>query len=223
MLALVLTLGTVATVIWLLSFRSVLGLTSVGSILIAVTHTFVGLLCVSLFAGLESLKLSIDSGMSLFGAIFLMPAYYYLVAKARKLPMADFFDVMTLCLISVLIFARVNCIISGCCLGSPIPGMEGIRWPTRELEIAFQIVLLVCFAVVKAKHDVLPGAIFPLYMVSYGGFRFIEEFARESGSNSLLHTAHFWSVLSVGIGLCILFEMSEQNLGLLKERKRRGD
>lgn len=195
--------GTAMSVLWLWVFRQRLDVRVYAIFPIALVHTVAGVLCVSLFAGLESFRLTISEGMSLYGAIFLLPILYWTSGQFFRRDLRYVFDIMTLCMVSTLILARINCIVSGCCQGLLLPGSNVLRWPTREAEMLFHIILLVLF-VRRLRRQEQPGTIYPLYMISYGVFRFIIEWFRAGDALFLgLHPAHFWSLLSVIIGWSI--------------------
>lgn len=211
--------GTGMSLLWLWVFRQRLAVRAYAMFPIALLHTVLGVLCVSLFAGLESFRLTISGGMSLYGAIFLLPLCYWLGGRLFRRDLRHVFDVMTLCMISTLAFARINCIISGCCRGLLLPGSNVLQWPTREAEMLFHIILLVLF-VRRLRRQEQPGTIYPLYMISYGVFRFIIEWFRAGDALFLgLHPAHFWSLLSVIIGWSIYSVQIQQ--GVLKESKKK--
>ncbi len=86
---------------------------------------------------------ALSSGQSLFGSIFLLPLFYFAGAKIFRRRIGDVFDVFTMCTVTTLLFARIACIFSGCCYGMLLPGSESVRWPTRELELVFYIILLI--------------------------------------------------------------------------------
>ena len=131
---------------------------------------------------------------------------------------ADVFDVFTICLVFTLMCARLNCMISGCCLGAhiPIEGLTHLRFPTRELELLFYVLLLsrLWRKVVTGRAR---GMIYPIYMISYGIFRFVTETLRFSDrTDSILHISHLWALLSLGIGISIYGELQK------KEKKTGG-
>ena len=184
-------------------------------LLLSVLHTVLGVLSVKVFALFETGNFS---NMSLFGGVFFMPLFYWGVAKLAKQKAADVFDVFTICLVFTLMCARLNCIISGCCLGAhiPIEGLTHLRFPTRELELLFYVLLLS-----RLWRKVLSGSargmIYPIYMISYGIFRFVTETLRFSDrTDSILHVSHLWALLSLGIGISIYGELQK------KEKKTGG-
>ena len=214
-LILLLGCGTLFNVYWLHRCRERLHLRWPSVLLLSVLHTVLGVLSVKVFALFETGNFS---NMSLFGGVFFMPLFYWGVAKLAKQKAADVFDVFTICLVFTLMCARLNCIISGCCLGAhiPIEGLTHLRFPTRELELLFYVLLLS-----RLWRKVLSGSargmIYPIYMISYGIFRFVTETLRFSDrTDSILHVSHLWALLSLGIGISIYGELRK------KEKKTGG-
>ena len=214
-LILLLGCGTLFNVYWLYRCRERLHLRWLSVLLLSVLHTVLGVLSVKVFALFETGNFS---NMSLFGGVFFMPLFYWGVAKLAKQKAADVFDVFTICLVFTLMCARLNCMISGCCLGAhiPIEGLTHLRFPTRELELLFYVLLLS-----RLWRKVLSGSargmIYPIYMISYGIFRFVTETLRVSNrTDSILHISHLWALLSLGIGISIYGELRK------KEKKTGG-
>lgn len=214
-LILLLGCGTLFNVYWLHRCRERLHLRWLSVLLLSVLHTVLGVLSVKVFALFETGNFS---NMSLFGGVFFMPLFYWGVAKLAKQKTADVFDVFTICLVFTLMCARLNCMISGCCLGAhiPIEGLTHLRFPTRELELLFYVLLLS-----RLWRKVLSGSargmIYPIYMISYGIFRFVTETLRFSDrTDSILHVSHLWALLSLGIGISIYGELQK------KEKKTGG-
>ena len=214
-LILLLGCGTLFNVYWLHRCRERLHLRWLSVLLLSVLHTVLGVLSVKVFALFETGNFS---NMSLFGGVFFMPLFYWGVAKLAKQKTADVFDVFTICLVFTLMCARLNCIISGCCLGAhiPIEGLTHLCFPTREMELLFYVILLS-----QLWRKVLSGSargmIYPIYMISYGIFRFVSETLRVSNrTDSILHISHLWALLSLGIGMSIYGELRK------KEKKTGG-
>lgn len=214
-LILLLGCGTLFNVYWLHRCRERLHLRWLSVLLLSVLHTVLGVLSVKVFALFETGNFS---NMSLFGGVFFMPLFYWGVAKLAKQKTADVFDVFTICLVFTLMCARLNCIISGCCLGAhiPIEGLTHLRFPTRELELLFYVLLLSRLWR-KVVTGSARGMIYPIYMIAYGIFRFVTETLRFSDrTDSILHVSHLWALLSLGIGISIYGELQK------KEKKTGG-
>ena len=216
-LILLLSAGAVFTAVWLILLRKRLDMPWYAAIPLAILSTVYGVLTAKVFAFLES-GFNTDSfgNMRLFGVVFFMPLAYWLGAKLSKRSYREVFDVFTPCIIFTVMCARINCIVSGCCIGLPIPGMNGVRFPTREAEILFYIILLICLCprVLKGKYR---GQAYPIYMISYGAFRFVEEFFRSADTSSVFHSAHIWALITLIIGISIYAEIKSETA----TRKRR--
>lgn len=84
-----------------------------------------------------------------------------------------------------IILGRIGCLLHGCCLGVECaPGPWSMRdsygvdrWPAVPTEILFNVVALGSFLCLRHRR-ILPSQHFHLYLMSYGFFRFIHEFAR---------------------------------------------
>ncbi|MBO5797278.1 MAG: prolipoprotein diacylglyceryl transferase [Clostridia bacterium] len=198
--------------------RKRLGIKEPMAALLALVHTVVGVFSVKAFAFLESGDFS---GMSLYGAVFFLPLVYYIGAKLTKRRVADVFDVFTFLTVFTLMLARINCLFGGCCLGKLVPWSDSVRWPTRELEIVFYVVLLFWFGRLskKPRHS---GKLYPLYMLSYGAFRFVVEWFRESENMwGFLHISHIWSLVAILVGASVYYKLSKrQTTGRTRRGKR---
>ena len=203
----VLAVSALLSWLWLLNFRKRLAISGLTAFGLSVVHTVVGVLSVKIFAFLEG----VPDGMSLYGAIFFLPVLYFLGAKLSKRRLSEVFDVFTICIILAMFMARFNCLRSGCCLGKVVPWYDSFRWPTREIEMILYVVLAVWLGrnILKNKTH---GTAYPIYMMTYGTFRFIVEFFRE---NNVLwgafHVSHIWSVISVVAGAAAYIIISRRS------------
>jgi phosphatidylglycerol---prolipoprotein diacylglyceryl transferase len=85
-----------------------------------------------------------------------------------------------------IVLGRIGCWTHGCCQGircSPtwftIRDAKGIdRWPSVQAEILFNILALCVFLCMRRKRALL-GQHFHIYLIAYGVFRFLHEFARQ--------------------------------------------
>ena len=218
-LFLLLFFATVVCCAWLSTVRKQLKMPLYAVFPISVLHTLIGVLSVKSFAFLET-GFDPDSlgNMSLFGGVFFMPVFYYIGAKVSKRDVQTVFDTFTICMIFTVMCARINCIISGCCSGLVIPGTH-FRFPTREFEILYYIVMLILL-IPRVKKSKNPGSIYPLYMASYGAFRFLDEFFRMSSTGMLFHLSHVWAAIAFAAGLSIYIEINARNHQRKKEIKK---
>jgi phosphatidylglycerol:prolipoprotein diacylglycerol transferase len=80
---------------------------------------------------------------------------------------------------------RVGCLLHGCCLGIvcrpewyALRDAQGTpRWPAVTVELAFNLCAFVIFLFLRHRK-ILAGQHFHLYLIGYGLFRFVHEFAR---------------------------------------------
>lgn len=216
MLHILLCIGILFNIFWLSEFKSKLNLSTAGVFLLSVLHTLVGVFSVKIFAFLES---GSADQMSLYGAVFFMPVVYYFGAKFFKRDIGVVFDIFTICMIFTLMCARVNCLFAGCCQGLPIPGVESTLWPTRQLELIFYVVLIVKLGSKVGKRT-CTGTLYPVYMMTYGIFRFFVEWLRESEHLiGIFHVSHIWSIIAFVVGACVYIKILKEKEGK-KNRKK---
>jgi len=85
-----------------------------------------------------------------------------------------------------IILGRVGCWFHGCCLGRicdrtwfTVTDAEGVaRWPSVPVEILFNLAMIAVFLWMRRGRR-FPGQHFHIYLMAYGGFRFLHEFLRE--------------------------------------------
>lgn len=210
-LLVLLLIGTAFTFLWQMLTRERLRFPWNGALPLSLLHTVLGVGAVMAFAFLENFGNSNPGAMSLFGAILFLPLFYWALSKLMHRKTAVVFDIFTVCMAFTLMCARINCILSGCCLGAVIPGTGGVRWPTRELELVFYAVILTVFCI-RTLRKKNYGELYPLYMTCYGAFRFIIEFFRESERTAgIFHISHIWAALCFCLGISIFFELRRKH------------
>ena len=189
-----------------LSFRSRWRFHELGLVFV-----LVGMASVILLASIESWLRGRGfrlAGQSIYGSYLIAPLLLYGYARLRKTDYLRLMDVYALGAVPALTLARLNCIFSGCCQGRPIPGTT-LSWPTREAEILFDVVLfIVLYRKLRERRQ--DGLVFPTGMVMYGVFRFLLEFFRQSSDGTILDLSHLWSLVSITIGLSILYTLRDK-------------
>lgn len=174
--------------------------------IVSISLTILGVIFAKLFAFIEAIFVVNNmANIRIYGVVFFTPLSYYLVARVTKSNMADIFDLFTVCTLFSLLCARFDCILSECCVGNLIFDNNHIRWPIREIEIIYYLILIYIFKkkIYKNKSN---GELYYIFMISYGILRFILEWFREEYMELIfnLHTAHIWSLVSICIGMIIL-------------------
>ena len=72
-------------------------------------------------------------------------------------------------------------------------------------------IVMLILLIPRAKKSKNPGSIYPLYMASYGAFRFLDEFFRTSSTGMLFHLSHVWAAIAFAAGLSIYIEINARN------------
>lgn len=205
---------------WILKCDKVLKFGWATSFLIALLHEIACAISAVAMSFVEAgLQIENATTYRLYGLMFFMPIFYFALAKVLKREVNRLFDVFAFALMIRLIIGRVDCLISGCCQGVLMFGHESIRWPIRELEICYYLIMVFIFSrkVIRGKTF---GQVYPQYLLTYGLFRFAIEWVREEyvGQIGIFHLAHVWSLLSILAGGISLYVINKQNS--MKNNKR---
>lgn len=220
-LYILLAIAVLFSIVWLFNFYKELQFKWYAVIIIGILIAVFGVISAKLFAAFENWISGTNEGsMSIYGGIFLMPIFCILGALIFRRPIRIVLDVLTVPIISVATLARVNCLIQGCCLGLEIPGTN-MRYPTRELELAFDIILIIVLIRMTAKKK-FKGINYPIYLLSYGILRFIIQWFREEGFMvGPLTLSHIWSILSILIGLGFILLLNKKAQRQKKNRPKK--
>lgn len=198
--------ATVFNCYWVTQYRKKLRVNGWVAVALCIVHMFCAVMCAKLFAFMEGAP----GGMSLYGGLFFLPVLICATAWIFKRSIANACDVFSLPTIAIVACARMNCVMSGCCLGSVIPGTADLRWPTRELELVLYIVLFIVLRNMMRKPT-HKGKLYPVCMISYGTYRFIAEWFRESDNTvGFIHVSHIWSVIAIAIGILCICLLNKQ-------------
>ena len=130
-----------------------------------------------------------DGGAALVGGLVLAVALSPAVLAGLGLSFAAFWDAATFTMLVGMIFARVGCLLNGCCAGRPTEGRLALRLPDHEgrwarrhpvqlLELAAAVALLAGAAAI-ATAPPFPGAVFLFALAGYGCARSILNPMRE--------------------------------------------
>lgn len=214
-LQILLLIGTIFSFGVMYRWRNDLNLKWYTALVFSILHTIWGVISVSVFAVVETgFNMKYLGNMSLFGGVYMMPLFYLILGKITRTHLKTVFDVCLNCMLFTLMCARINCIISGCCFGLKIPGID-LRWPTRQMEILFYIILI-AYIFKKLQSGKYDGTLYPFYMIVYGIFRLVTEGFRYYEGHSIIHRGHVWSTISILVGLSVYIEIRKNNI---KRRK----
>ena len=143
------------------------------------------------------------SGMSFFGAVYLVLLVMPLIGFAFRLKPADSLDACAPCVAAIVGFQRFGCFCADCCGGIPL-GNTGIVWPTQLME-GFGDIVILCFLLTVERREANKGRSYPLFLLSYGAMRFAIEFVRDTPKDWLgLSHGQWFSVAGLGIALLMI-------------------
>lgn len=147
-------------------------------------------------------------GLSLFGAIFLVPMVAALVGFSKKLSRPQLLDLCALLGLIMLVFVRTGCFINGCC-DSPLTTCNGrpFRLPIQLIEVILDLVMIEVCLFVRKKTDG-SGWMYPTFAIGYGAYRFVLEFFRDTPKwvGGFTHS-QLWAVLCMLMGVTMVLCM----------------
>lgn len=158
---------------------------------------------------------SIGMGFSFFGAVFIVPLIMMPVGKLFGLTAGKSTNAAAICVCAMVATIRIGCFLAGCC-GGKITA-SGFQWPTQIMECIGDYLILAWLLHCDKREK--PG-LYLWFMVCYGCLRFVIEFFRVSSEGTILDTAHFLALLSIGIGASVLLTITERK-GRRKEVAKR--
>lgn len=167
--------------------------------------------------------------MTFFGGLvggvitFVLLYFFYVKKKYKEYGLKDILIIAPACITLAHAFGRIGCFCAGCCygietnswVGVQFPGMESKVYPTQLFEAFFLFVLTAILSLMAFRKKSI--FTFPVYLFSYGVFRFLIEFIRgdDRGAYFLsLSPSQWFSIVSVilAVVLCIIFiKKAKQN------------
>lgn len=148
------------------------------------------------------------SGMSFFGAVFLVMLLMPVVGLYFRLRPMESLDVCAPCVASIIGFMRFGCLSSGCCGGWVMYiGDIYFAWPTQIMESIGDFSILV-WLLQNESENRGKNILYPMFLISYGILRFFVEFFRYIPEKWLgLGNGQWLSILAIFIGfVCIKME-----------------
>jgi phosphatidylglycerol:prolipoprotein diacylglycerol transferase len=141
-----------------------------------------------------------EGGMAMYGGFLAMLPLSIPLLTVLELPFGAFWDTMVFTALVLLIFARIGCLLHGCCAGHPscswvairLPNAAGVwqrRLPTPVLEAAWCAGLLLV-AVTLWRSLPFPGALALVCASGYGAGRLVLQSTREREPGTARFTLH---------------------------------
>lgn len=161
---------------------------------------------------IENGKLGGLTGMSMFGAVLLLPLWFIPIARWLKVPYHDILDISSPAGFTILAIMKIGCIRSGCCGGRILyitENKEVVRFPSQWVELIAGMVLAGVILLVVRKGT-WKGRIYPLSMLLYGIVRFtLNWFRKTTPFIWLLPAGNFWSLIAIAAGLIWLWYLKK--------------
>ena len=150
-------------------------------------------------------------GRSYYGAVFLVPIAFLLVARWMRIPYGNLMDYCAPAECAMLAIMKYQCLIDGCCEGRILRVYADGTWlafPSQIVELINALVIMVVLMVMGYGKK-FRGKVYAWYLVIYGITRFILNWFR-SGNYPLLlglPAGNLWSLLAIFIGVLWLLDL----------------
>ena len=193
-------LGAIVMFLCSLLCRNLFDFSLVKTILISLLLTVAGVASVVLMFFFENGHFG---GVSFFGAVLFVPLLLIPFALLLKIRWRDYLDIAAPMVSAMLAVMKINCLRAGCCAGIVLRYNNGepVRFPSQIVEMA--VALAICGLLIwTIRIHFLPGAVYPLFMITYGATRFALNLLRETtGVFYGFAIGNVWAVVSVIIGI----------------------
>jgi phosphatidylglycerol:prolipoprotein diacylglycerol transferase len=154
-----------------------------------------------------------EGGQAMYGGLVVVPLSLPLLA-ALGLPFWEFWDVGIFTMLTGMIFARVGCLLNGCCAGRPtesrfgliLVGQQGVRTrrvPMQVLEGSLGAILLAGAALLAAS-PAPPGSVFTASLAAYTVARLFLQPLREFQRRTLASIPALWATSAVLLTVAVL-------------------
>jgi len=161
-----------------------------------------------------------SSGLISFGAVIVVLAWGFVLAKIRNQPVAPSLDTISLILPLVLGIYRIGCILNGCCYGVEtdsavglyLPSVYGewaVRYPTQILLLIFDFGLFALLWKWRLRKPA-DGNMTYAFLISFTVFRFLVDGLRELPK--ALGNFNLHQLTSLAMLLIVLYFMFEFRL-----------
>ena len=195
-------------------------------LIVSLATIFMGIVFAMLFENLyEAIKHAINNepqewtwNKTFYGGLFggvatfiLMYRFYYLRSNPPMIKEVLKIAPSAICLGHGI--GRIGCFLNGCCYGIETNSVIGVLFPghnhkvlpTQLIEMAFLLILGGILAFLAFKK--ITNYTMPIYLLSYGVFRFVIEFFRgdERGQLKGLTPSQYWCILLVISAVALYF------------------
>lgn len=190
------------------------------SIVVALTIIVTGLVGAKAWFFLEN---GYWEGRSFYGAVYLAPITFLIVAKLVQIPYLYSLDFCATAGCLILAVLKVQCIVEGCCAGIILYlNKENmyIRFPSQIAEFFCALILtaILMYLSLKKKYR---GRIYPITLILYGSTRFVlnlfrDDWTRTQAMNLVMPLGNIWSLVAVVVGVVWLLQVKYRKYGNAK-------
>lgn len=170
-----------------------------------------------------------EANYSIYGAVFLTPVLVIVSAAIIKQPWRNIIDMVALSEMVARAFGKLGCHFGYCCAGVEWkhgiynPVFESNMFPSQLCEFATMIAIIIFgFLYVYKNKKYVPGTLYPITALLYGGTRFFWEFTRfytYEGERHFILGMSLWqfcSLITVALAIVWLVGIKKAWLGKAK-------
>jgi len=158
-------------------------------------------------------------GTSFYGAVLFVPILM-IPAVLLKIPYRDILNLCAPAECLMLSIMKIDCLMSNCCYGRYIPAIHMV-FPSQIVEGIAGLLIMGALLLIAFKKK--NASLYPWYLIIYGAVRYCLNGYRFGLTPFMLglSNGHFWSVVSVVIGLIWLISVKNYDSRKNKNVKRR--
>ena len=151
---------------------------------------------------------------SFYGVVLISLLLYFLTAKILRIPAGELLDLCAIGICFLLFAQKIGCWKFGCCKGRII-GVDAvtgdnIRFPSQLVESGAALIIGIILLIMLKKGK-YRGTIYFRFMIIYGSVRFFLNLLRDTSPFIwILPAGNFWSIISVALGLILLYISKRQ-------------
>ena len=147
------------------------------------------------------------TGVSFFGALFIIPAAVWAIGHLLHAEKEGFLDYCTPSAIAMLGMIRIGCFLNGCCRGITLTTHDNIAViPVQLLECGFDFAILGFLLWLETKKR-FTNSRFYLLLILYGTVRFSLEFLRDTPKVWLgFSNGQIFALLALLIGIICIYK-----------------
>ena len=152
--------------------------------------------------------------ISFYGAVLFSPFLYFLIAKLLRIPIGEYLDICSIGTCILLCIQKIRCWRFECCKGriigvDAVTGVK-IRIPSQLIEFTAGLIIGIVLLIMLKKGK-YRGTIYFRFMIIYGSVRFFLNLLRDTSPFIwILPAGNFWSIISVALGLILLYISKRQ-------------